>query len=336
MKHAGRMNKAKMAVVTGASSGIGRAAALELAARGTSLTLAARGKVGLEQCAEECRSRGASVTTVPTDVAVPQEIERLCIQALNTFGRFDVWVNAAGVAAFGRFLDIPVECAARVMQTNFMGAVCGSRAALQLFQQQRRGVLINVSSILGKEAIPYVAPYVASKQAIIELSSSLRQEFGQKEISICTIPAAIDAPIWQHGANYTGRRIRPIWPVYPSEIVALAIADCTEKPRRLICVGRAGKLITAAHAMLPSVYERLGPPITQAMLLQSSPAEPDNGNLAYSKRTRIHTWRMRPYAHTVQLLVLGAGGGSCGIGHKSASGQALTTRQRLNHRKRRS
>lgn len=296
-------------VITGASSGIGRATAVEMAARGSQLIIAARGKQGLEECAEECRARGASVLVVPTDVTNPDQIERLSTEAVKQFGRFDIWINAAGVAAFGRFLDIPAECFTRVMQTNFLGTVCGSREALKHFRHNGTGVLINVASVLGKEAIPYMSPYVASKQAIIGLSSSLRQEFGQKEISICTIlPAAIDTPIWQHGANYTGRQIRPVWPVYSPEEVAKAIADCGERPRRFVYVGGVGKLITLAHTLTPKLYERLGPSVTEVMLFKNGTASRTHGNLQVpSAPASIHGgWQnLRPPSKWVPWISAG-------------------------------
>ncbi len=117
----------KVAVVTGASSGIGRATALELARRGASLVLSARREEPLEEAAREC---GANAVAVLTDVTDEAAVQRLARAAVERFGGVDVWVNNAGVYAVGRFEDTPSEAFERVHQTNFLGSVYGARTAL--------------------------------------------------------------------------------------------------------------------------------------------------------------------------------------------------------------
>lgn len=268
-------------VLTGASSGIGRAAALEFAARGAHVVLAARGREALEEVAAQCRRCSVSALAVTTDVSVEDQMASLAARALQQFSRFDVWVNCAAMVSFGRFLDVPAEAFRRVLETNFMGTVHGSRAALAHFSDRGGGVLINVASVLGKEGIPYLSSYVASKEAIIGLDACLREELRHTGIHVCSVlPASIDTPIWQHGANYTGRAVKPVPPIYRPEQVAATIVACAERPRRLAYVGLAGPLITMCHKISPTMYEEIAGPVVERILFQDSkPAPTSDGNL---------------------------------------------------------
>jgi short-subunit dehydrogenase len=267
-------------VITGASSGIGRAAALEFARAQARMVLVARSTGPLQEVAKECESHGSSAFAVTADVSVEPQVEHVAQRAMEKFGRIDVWVNAAAVVSFGRFLDVPSETFRRVLETNFFGAVHGSRAALQCFVRQEGGVLINVASVLGKEGIPYLSSYVASKEAVIGFSSALREEFRERRVHVCTIlPASIDTPIWQHGANYTGRSIQPIPPAYSAEGVARAIVRCAQKPKRIVYVGFAGRVATLAHKISPTAYECVATPIVDRVLFEDQPAQISEGNL---------------------------------------------------------
>lgn len=273
-------------VVTGASSGIGRAAALGFAAQGANLVLAARGREALEEVAVQCRTRNVNALAVPTDISVEDQVGSLAAGALEEFGRIDVWVNCAAVVSFGRFVDVPTEAFRRIIETNVMGTAHGSRAALRHFQERGKGVLINVASVLGKEGISFLSPYVASKEAIVGLSSCLREEFHGTRIHICTVlPASIDTPIWQHGANYTGRAVRPIAPVYKPEQVAKSIVACAQRPSRIVYVGLAGPAITTAHKLAPSLFEEVSSRLISPILFQdSASADISDGNLFQPSR----------------------------------------------------
>jgi NAD(P)-dependent dehydrogenase (short-subunit alcohol dehydrogenase family) len=164
-------------VVTGASSGFGRATALGFAREGSALVLAARGEPPLHQLAGECEALGTQTLVVPTDVRVEAQVQALADRALERFGHFEVWVNNAGVIAYGPFRDVPSEVFRAVIETNLMGQVHGARAALAVFTRQRDGVLINMSSVWGRATTPDVSAYVTSKFAIRAFSECLRRSF---------------------------------------------------------------------------------------------------------------------------------------------------------------
>ncbi|HSH55860.1 MAG TPA: SDR family oxidoreductase [Candidatus Limnocylindrales bacterium] len=251
----------KTIVITGASSGIGAITAETLAGPETNLVLAARDNDALQSVAGLCTSRGANVLIVPTDVSRGAEVQALREQALEAFGAIDVWINNAGVAQLGSFLEISPEEFERVIDINLMGVVRGSRAALEVFMKQKHGTLINVSSILGAVPDPYESAYVTSKYAIRGFTASIRQEVrlaGLPDVHVCTVlPSTMDTPIYHSGANRSGKQPRAIPPIYPAEMVAEAIVRLIERPQPETVVGGVGKVLVTMHRLLPNFTERL-------------------------------------------------------------------------------
>ncbi len=249
----------KVIVVTGASSGLGRAAAVELARRGARLVLAARRQDALESSAELCRELGREAIAVAADVTSESEVTRIVEKALERWGKVDAWVNNAGVTAFGSLESTPLADLRRVMDTNLWGAVHGSRAVIPLFRRQGHGVIVNVGSILSKVGQPFVPAYVISKFALHGLTEALRAELSdQPNIHVCTLlPYAIDTPHFQVGANLVGREAHAMPPVQSPEVVARALADLIERPRRELHVPRVAALGLALHALFPAPVEHM-------------------------------------------------------------------------------
>lgn len=246
-------------VITGASSGIGRAAALRLAHRARALALCARSEEPLAEVAEECERRGAATLCRALDVADEDAVEAFAEATEEDFGRIDVWVNNAGVIAYGPFEEIPSEVFRHVVETNLMGQVHGARAALRRFRAQEAGVLINMSSVWGRVSTPQVTPYIVSKNAVRAFSECLAGELvDDEEIHVATmVPQAIDTPIFEHAGNYTGRQVRPIPPVLDVEEVARGIELCAENPKREVNYGQAGRALEILHAAAAPLYRRL-------------------------------------------------------------------------------
>jgi short-subunit dehydrogenase len=246
-------------VITGASSGLGRATALALAPFHCRLVLAARRVEDLEDTALACRERGAQAIVVGTDVTKERDVSRLVDTALGHFGVIDVWINNAGVTLFAPLEEAPFEEHRRVIETNLFGAMLGARAVLPLFRRQGRGTIINVGSVLSEIGQAFVPSYVISKFGLRGMSEALRAEVADEpDIHICSIfPYAIDTPHFQSGANRVAKEAHAMPPVQSPEKVAAAIVQLIARPRRELHIPRYTVLGLALHRLAPRTTERL-------------------------------------------------------------------------------
>jgi short-subunit dehydrogenase len=268
-------------VITGASSGIGRAAALAFAERGARVALASRSEETLREVANECEAAGGQGLVVPTDVADEEAVQELARRTVERFGRIDTWVNNAGVMVYSFLEEVPSEAYRQVIETNLFGQIYGARAVVPYFKEQGSGVLINVSSMWAKITSPYVSAYVTSKFGILGFSECLRQELrDHKDIHVCTIlPVSVDTPIFRHAGNYTDHGVKPVPPVLAPDRVVKKILRNARHPRSETTVGPTGYLLAWAHAATPKLYDFLVPYVFERGSFSSEPAEKGPGNV---------------------------------------------------------
>lgn len=271
----------KVIVITGASTGIGRATALKCAQQNTKLVLSGRREDALQALAQECEKLGGRALSVVADVTDNAQVEQLVQKAISHFGGVDVYVNNAAVTLFGRIEDAPYEAYRKVIDTNLFGYIHGARAVIPHFREKQKGSLINVSSMVGKIGSPYLSAYCISKSGILGLSDSLRMELQDVPgIHVSTVlPASIDTPLFQHSANFTGRAIKPMPPIYSADEVADAIVMLIQQPQREVYVGGAGRRMSMLHTFFPALAERLFARQVSKTHFQDKPALQSPGNL---------------------------------------------------------
>lgn len=250
----------RVVVVTGASSGFGRGAALRFAEAGDNVVIAARREGLLKEVASQCRKSGVEALAVEADVSEAADVEKLARKALDKFGQIDVWVNNAGVGTVARFEEAPLEEHEQVVRTNLLGTIYGSYEALKQFRKQGEGVLINLSSFAGKLALPYMGSYAASKFGIRGLGMALREELaqnGDEEIRVCTVmPVSFDTPFFEHAGHHTGKPVKPAPPLHDPREVIETIFRLSKHPEDEVIVGTEGKLTSLAQRLSPRLVEK--------------------------------------------------------------------------------
>ncbi len=283
-------------VVTGASSGFGRGVALKLASHGANVVLAARRTEVLEEVAAAVRAAGGQPLVVTTDVARPEQVERLARTAAERFGRIDVWINNAAVGAIGRFEEIPVEDHARVVDVNFKGVIYGSHAALRQFRRQGSGTLVNIASVEGRVPLAYHASYAATKHAVLGLGAALNQELRlggmQQAIKVSSVlPWAVDTPYWQHTANYSGGTPRMYLMDGPDEVVD-AIVWASIHPTKEYAVGWKARGAVLGDRIWPGLTERVAADVVHRAQIETAPPAPPTAGSVHEP--------MRPGGTTVE------------------------------------
>jgi NAD(P)-dependent dehydrogenase (short-subunit alcohol dehydrogenase family) len=250
----------QVVVIMGASSGIGRGAALAFARRGAKVVVAARSAPGLDSLVMEIQRTGGEATAVKADAARFDDVRHVADTAVQTYGRLDTWVHVAGVALYATFEETNPEEFRQVIDINLNGQAYGAMAALPHLRQSGGGALIHISSVEGLRAMPYQAAYAASKHGIIGFLEALRVEL-QREgapISVTNIlPAAINTPFFNKARTKIGVKPQGIPPIYPPETVISAILYAAENPTRHLFAGGAGRALGIGQAIAPALMDML-------------------------------------------------------------------------------
>ncbi|PYQ23142.1 MAG: hypothetical protein DMF81_09755 [Acidobacteria bacterium] len=237
--------------LTGASAGIGRAAALAFAREGSRLGLAARRLGRLEEVAAEVRALGADALAMELDVADERAVGRFIAAVVERFGRLDVIVNNAGSGVRGSVEETPVEDFRRLMEVNYLGTVHGCRAALPVMRRQ--------ASIVGHRALAGGAAYAATKAAQISLTESLRLELRGTAIAACSVhPVSTETEFAEVAARASaGRKGGPVGPMQSADAVARAIVACARRPRAEVYPYPLARSIVWLNALSPRLVDWL-------------------------------------------------------------------------------
>ena len=320
----------KTVVITGASSGAGRAAAMEFAKHGAKIILASRNIEALDEVEAQCREMGALALAVQTDVTDAEAIKKLAATANEFGGSIDIWINNAGVLAAGEFTETPIEVHDRVIRTNLLGYLYGAYAVLPYFKKQGYGVLINNISVGGWMPVPYGVAYSASKFGLRGFSQALRGELIKyKNIHVCNMfPAFLDSPGIQHAANFTGHTLKPAPPVYDPQRLARAMVAVAKYPKDSVTVGSVSTFLKLAHFIMPGVTRAVTAKAIETYLKQADEVPETSGNLfdTVNYGTSIHggwnspaDYDIRKKTFTRSLIIAGVAVGVLLLGRAKLS-----------------
>lgn len=249
----------QVVVIIGASQGIGRETALQMAMRGASLVLAARNEEALREVAREVERLGGTAEVVPVDVGDWPQVEGLARRAVERFGRIDTWVNDAAISSYGTVEQMAPEEMERIVQVNLVGQMYGVRAAIPHLRAGGGGTIINVGSALSERAVPLQAPYVATKHGVKGFTEAVRMELEHDGSGInvtLVMPSSINTPLFSQAPSRLGVRPAPVPPVYEPRVVAEAIIHAAEHPLRDIAVGGWGKMLLVGQKLSSTLLDR--------------------------------------------------------------------------------
>ena len=250
---------ARVVVVTGASAGVGRSVARELARRGDSLGLIARGPHGLDATRQEVEALGGRAVAIPADVADAAAVEAAAERVERELGPIDAWVNDAMVSVFAPISETTPEEFRRVTEVTYLGTVHGTLAALRRMRPRDSGVIVQVGSALAYRSIPLQAAYCAAKHAVAGFTDSLRSELQHDgsgvRVTMVQLPA-LNTPHFDWSRNRLPHRPQPVPPIYQPEVAARAIADAIDNPVREVFVAPPTVAAIQLHKIAPGLLDR--------------------------------------------------------------------------------
>jgi NAD(P)-dependent dehydrogenase (short-subunit alcohol dehydrogenase family) len=246
--------------ITGASAGIGRAAARLFGQRGDRVALIARGRAGLEGAVRDVERAGGTALAISADVADFAQVDGAAKEIEATFGPIDVWVNVAFASVFAPFAEITAEEFRRVTEVAYLGFVHGTMAALARMRPRDRGAIVQVGSALGARSIPLQAAYCGAKHAINGFTESLRCELlhdkANVHVTVVQMPA-VNTPQFSWVRSKLPRHPRPVPPIYQPEVAARAIVYAADHPRRKQYFAGASTAATIlANRLAPALLDR--------------------------------------------------------------------------------
>lgn len=246
-------------VITGASSGVGRACAREFGRRGAHVALIARGRDGLEAAAREIEALGGRALVLPLDVADADAVETAAAATEDQFGAIDIWVNNAMLSVFSPVAELSAGEVRRVTEVTYLGCVHGTLSALRRMRPRDAGVIVQVGSALAYRAIPLQAAYCAAKHAIEGLTESLRCELlhdgSNVRVTMVQLPA-LNTPHFSVARTRLPRHPKPVPPIFQPELAARAVVFAAEHPRRELWVAGSTVRALVGNRVVPGILDR--------------------------------------------------------------------------------
>jgi NAD(P)-dependent dehydrogenase (short-subunit alcohol dehydrogenase family) len=250
----------KTVAITGASAGIGRAAARLFGQRGDRVALIARGHAGLEGAARDVQRAGGVALAVAADVADFTQVEAAVTQIEENLGPVDVWVNVAFASVFAPFAELTPEEFRRVTEVTYLGFVHGTMAALARMKPRDHGTIVQVGSALGARSIPLQAAYCGAKHAVNGFTESLRCELlhdkSNVHVTVVQMPA-VNTPQFSWVRSKLPRHPQPVPPIYQPEVAARGVVYAADHPRRKqYFVGASTAATILANRVAPALLDR--------------------------------------------------------------------------------
>lgn len=248
----------QVAVIFGASSGIGREVALRMAKLGAKLVVAARSEEGLDSLLGEIEGSGGHAVAVTAEASDFGQVKAVADRAVSEYGRLDTWVHCAAVAVYATFEQTTPDEFRRIIDVNLNGAAYGAMAALPHLKREG-GALIVISSAEARRALPYHSAYSASKHGIKGFLEALRMELEREgaPVSVTNImPASINTPFFNKSRTKLGVKPKPMPPIYDPGIVADVILYAAEHPARDMVAGGAGRAFKLGEAISQSAMDK--------------------------------------------------------------------------------
>jgi short-subunit dehydrogenase len=271
----------QIAVITGASAGIGRAAAQAFARAGYSVAILARDPRRIESVCEQIRNSGGHALGISTDVADAAQVERAAERIEHELGPISVWVNNASTTVFARVLDMTAEEYRQVTAVTYLGVVHGTMAALARMQSRDRGIIIQTGSALAYRSIPLQSAYCAAKAAIRGFTDALRCELihDRSSVRLTMVQlSAFNTPQFDWARSKLSRRLQPVPPIFQPEIAAAAIVRAATHRSREVWVGwPAVKAILSAR-LCPGLGDRLAARNAYESQMTDAPEDPDRAD----------------------------------------------------------
>jgi short-subunit dehydrogenase len=318
----------KIAVITGAGAGVGRAVATEFARNGCDVALLSRDPDRLELTAADLRTFGVRALPIPTDVADAKAVDAAAERVERELGPIDVWVNVAMATVFAPVHKLTPEEFQRGTAVTYLGQVHGVMAALRYMRLRNRGSIVSVGSALAYRSVPLQSIYCGAKFAIRGFLDALRSELYHDDIKITLTEVdlpAINTPQFDWARNKMGRKARPVPPIYQPEVAARAIYLGAFNPRRQIWVGFPTLKAIIANRIAPGLLDRYLAKSGYTGQLSDEPSDPAApGNLfesvpggygshgRFDDRARPESWEMIASRHRKFLLVAAVAGAIAG------------------------